>query len=58
MPSGNAEQFSWSYIRWLWKYNNDEVLRKAYEYAKDKPVIVVSTDKQATALIDSLSAIK
>jgi len=55
MPEGNVEHFSFSYIKWLWKYKNQDIIDKVLEYAKGKPVVILSTSQEVRDYTRSIS---
>jgi adenylate kinase family enzyme len=44
IPKGNIEHFSLHYIKWLWKYNNLEIINEVQQYSKEKSVDILSTN--------------
>lgn len=52
MPKGNIEYLSLSYIKWLWKYDNKEVINEIRRYSEQKPLYILSSKREYQEVIN------
>lgn len=54
MTDGNIEKFSVNYIKWLWRYDDEDTLPLIYQYASSKEVIVLNNRTEQSLYLASL----
>ena len=56
IAEGNIEKFNWLYLRWLWKYDNKQIIKDLRLLTKGKELIVINNNAQKRILLDTLKA--
>jgi adenylate kinase family enzyme len=44
MADGNIEKFNWPYLKWLWKYGNDEMIADIKHLCGSKELVIISNN--------------
>lgn len=54
ITEGNIEKFNFAYLKWLWKYDNKDIIADIYRLSGDKKVTIISTKKEYRAYLAEL----
>ena len=58
MADGNIEKFNWSYLRWLWKYDNKQMIEQIRRISGDKTVVVISNKNDRQKYLRQISTLQ